>query len=185
MGDSMGYALLACRFLIGGVFVVSAVSKLRGRTAFREFEAAAQEMGAPARFRRPIALAVVTAEGLIPLLLMVPPGGLAGLALAGGMLLVFTVAMVTALRRKKTTSCACFGSSTAPIGRQHVVRNAALLVVTGVGVTAALGGAPGLPSHPGGIAVAAFAALVGALLVVATDELAALFAPPAPAHQET
>ncbi|MEU8826283.1 MauE/DoxX family redox-associated membrane protein [Streptomyces sp. NPDC048636] len=183
MGDSMGYALLACRFLIGGVFVVSAVSKLRGRAAFREFETAAQEMGAPVRFRRPVALAVVAAEGLIPLLLVVPPGGLAGLALGGAMLIVFTVAMANALRRKKTTSCACFGSSTAPIGRQHVVRNVALLAVAGTGVAAVLGGAPEFPSHAGGIAVAAFAALVGVLLVIATDELAAVFAAHVP-HQE-
>ncbi|GAA2063990.1 hypothetical protein GCM10009801_08290 [Streptomyces albiaxialis] len=170
----MDYALLTCRLLLGGIFVVSAASKLRGRVAFREFESAARGMGAPARFLRPVAVAVVAVECLIPPLLLVPPGGLPGLLLSGALLLVLTAALAGALRRGTRTSCACFGSSTAPVGRRHVARNAALLAVVAAGVPMSLSGAPELPAHPGGIATAAFAALVGGLLVVSLDALTAL-----------
>ncbi|MER7788549.1 MauE/DoxX family redox-associated membrane protein [Streptomyces sp. NPDC097640] len=176
----MAYVLLTCRLLLGGVFVVSAASKLRGRAAFREFEGAARDMGAPARFLRLVALTVIGAECLIPPLLVAPPGGLAGLALASALLVVLTGAIVNVLRQNKKTSCACFGPSTAPIGRRHLVRNGALIAVAGLGIAAALGGAPAIPGHPGGIATAAFAALVGILLVVATDDIAALFTEPVP-----
>ncbi|WP_326690768.1 MULTISPECIES: MauE/DoxX family redox-associated membrane protein [unclassified Streptomyces] len=179
MGDAVGYVLLACRLLTGGVFAVSAVSKLRSRAAFREFERAARELGAPAGSPRPAALAVVAAEVLVPLGLLAPPGGLSGFILAAGLLAVLSAALVRALRRNVATACACFGSSSAPIGPRHLVRNGALLAVAALGAGLSVAG-PALPTHPGGLALAAFAALIGVLLVVGTDELAALFADPAP-----
>ncbi|MEW1611462.1 MULTISPECIES: MauE/DoxX family redox-associated membrane protein [unclassified Streptomyces] len=185
MGELMGYALLACRLLIGGIFVVSAVSKLRGRSAFLRFEASTLAMGVPRRFLRTVAGTVLAAECAIPLLLLTRPGGLAGFLLAGSLLTALTLGLIHALRQGTQTSCACFGSSDTPIGRHHVVRNGALLAAVALGVVAAPAGATAFPAHPGGLATAAFAALAGILLVLGTDELAALLSEPASPTRRT
>jgi hypothetical protein len=55
-----------------------------------------------------------------------------------------------------------------------VIRNAVLLAAAAFGLTAGLGGTPA-PAQTPGILIAAFAALVGALLIIFTDELGELF----------
>ncbi|MER5826555.1 MauE/DoxX family redox-associated membrane protein [Streptomyces mirabilis] len=90
------------------------------------------------------------------------------------LLAAFTTGIVRALRSGTKASCACFGVSTAPIGRRHVVRNTVLLALA-----AALAGTPA-PTQAAGVLIAAFGALVGALLVIFTDELGTLFDDGAP-----
>ncbi|WP_282692498.1 MauE/DoxX family redox-associated membrane protein [Streptomyces sp. CC208A] len=170
----MGYVLLSCRLLLGVVFAVSAVGKLRGATAFRAFEGATRSMGVPGRFARPVAVAVVGAECAVPVLLAVGPAGAPGIGLALVLLAAFTVGIAGVLRRGTRTSCACFGASSAVIGRRHLVRNGLLLLCAGIGAGCALGGVSSA-THAGGVVIAAVAALVGALLVTFTDELGELF----------
>ncbi|MFC7546089.1 MauE/DoxX family redox-associated membrane protein [Plantactinospora sp. GCM10030261] len=176
----VGNVLLAARILIALVFVASAVSKLRGVAAFQSFETATRGMGVPARLVRPAAIAVLAGEVLTVPLLALPPGGLAGFAVAAVLLVAFSVGIALAVRRGTRQSCNCFGSSTTPMGVRHLVRNGFLLAVVAAGVAGAVTGAAA-PSHPAAIAIVAVAAAVGALLVIRYDDLAALFVPDRPA----
>lgn len=170
----MAYALLAVRLLVGIVFTASAFGKLRGAEAFRRFEEAARTMGVPARLGRPVAVAVIAGECAAVALLALGPGGAPGFALTLLLITAFTAGIVRTLRSGTKASCACFGVSTAPMGRRHVVRNCVLLALAVFGLAAALAGAPA-PSRTAGVVIAAFAALMGALLIIFTDELGTLF----------
>lgn len=175
----MAYALLGVRLLIGIVFAASATGKLRGAAAFRGFEDSARAMGVPARVSHLVAVAVITAECGTVVLLALGPGGAPGFVLTLVLLAAFTTGIVRVLRRGTKASCACFGASTAPIGRRHVVRNTALCALAVFGLAAGVSGTP-TPSQPAGVLIAAFGALVGALFVIFTDELGALFDDGAP-----
>lgn len=178
----MTYVLVACGVLLTGVFATSAASKLRGRTAFAEFVTATARIGGfrPDR-ARPVAMVVAGAEVAIVLgfvtAALAASRTLAGLAAAGAALLLaaFTGAVARAVRRGAAVPCRCFGASKTPLGRRHLVRNAVLLVAAGLGLAGALA-AGGAPVHPGGLAVAAGAGVLVAILAVATDEIADLFA---------
>ncbi|OPC77002.1 hypothetical protein B4N89_41190 [Embleya scabrispora] len=170
----MGYALLACRVLLGLVLVASAGGKLRGGEAFRAFVEATRELGAPARRARSIAIAVVVGEIAAALSLAAPPNGFVGFALALPLLTAFTIAILGALRRGTNASCACFGASATPIGRRHVVRNAVLITVAGTGLALGAAGASN-PTHLAGALTAVSCAVIGALVLISTDELAELF----------
>ncbi|MEV0977429.1 MauE/DoxX family redox-associated membrane protein [Streptomyces sp. NPDC049915] len=178
----MAYALLAVRLLVGIVFAASATGKLRGAGAFAGFEDSARAMGVPARAVRPVAVTVVAGECAAVVLLALGPGGAFGFGLTLLLLAAFTAGIVRALRAGTRTSCACFGASTTPLGRRHVVRNTVLLALAAFGLAAALAGTP-VPGQAAGVLVAAFAALVGALLVIFTDELGSLFDDGAPRTQ--
>ncbi|GAA2435006.1 MauE/DoxX family redox-associated membrane protein [Streptomyces mauvecolor] len=168
----MAYVLLAVRVLVGIVFVASATGKVRSAAAFRSFEDSAHSMGVPARLSRSVAVAVIAGECAAVVLLAVWP--VPGFALTVLLLAAFTTGIVRTLRSGTKASCACFGASTAPIGRRHLVRNTALLALAALGMAAGLAGTP-TPTEAAGILVAAFGALVGALLVIFTDELGVLF----------
>jgi hypothetical protein len=89
-------------------------------------------MGVPARLSRLVAVAVVVGECAAVVLLALGPGGAPGFVLTLLLLAAFTTGIVRSLRSGTKASCACFGASTAPIGRRHVVRNTVLLKRTTV-----------------------------------------------------
>ncbi|WUJ84500.1 hypothetical protein OG981_04295 [Streptomyces mirabilis] len=60
-----------------------------------------------------------------------------------------------------------------------MVRNTVLLALAAFGLAAAFAGTPA-PTQAAGVLIAAFGALVGALLVIFTDELGTLFDDGAP-----
>jgi hypothetical protein len=124
-------------------------------------------------------VAVVAGECAAVVLLTLGPGGAPGFVLTLLLLAAFTVGIVRTLRTGTKASCACFGASTAPIGRRHVIRNGVLLVLAGFGLAVALAGTPA-PTQAAGVLIAAFGALVGALLVIFTDEWGTLFDDGAP-----
>jgi hypothetical protein len=177
------YLLVACGVLLALVFATSAASKLRGRTALAEFTAAVGRLGAVGADRaRVLAVVVAAAEALVAVLFAVAAAvrsrPVAAVAFACSALLLagFTVAIVAARRRGEAVPCRCFGPSRTPLGPQHVVRNAVLLLAAGIGLAAA-GGASRGAADPAELAVAAGAGLVLALLVIATDEIVFLFQP--------
>jgi Methylamine utilisation protein MauE len=158
---------LGCACLIGVVFAVSAGGKLR------DFDGFARSVPALAPVRpglvRPLAVTTTVLEGLVPVLLVTASAAPYGFGLSAVLLAVFTAAITVALRRGRRATCRCFGPSSAPLGRRHLVRNGVLLAV------AVLGGlSPGGLPPAGGIALAAFAGLVGAILIFSVDDLAAL-----------
>lgn len=72
---------------------------------------------------------MVTVEVAIVVLLAVPVTARVGAALAALALLGFTAVIVAALRRGSLAACRCFGASTVPLGRRHVLRNGLLRLI--------------------------------------------------------
>ncbi|MFE5086843.1 MauE/DoxX family redox-associated membrane protein [Streptomyces mirabilis] len=164
---------------MGAEFGDPAVHQHGDRVRFAQGEESARSMGVPARLSRLLAVAVVVGECAAVVLLALGPGGAPGFVLTLLLLAAFTIGIVRTLRSGTKASCACFGASTAPIGRRHVVRNTVLLALAVCGLAAALAGTPA-PTQAAGVLIAAFGALVGALLVIFTDELGTLFDDGAP-----
>ncbi|RJL24851.1 methylamine utilization protein MauE [Bailinhaonella thermotolerans] len=173
----MQYLEPAIRCLLGVVFLVSSVSKVRNRASFEAFVASTRRLQPwGAALSRQVAVLVVAAEAAICALLAVGgrPAVTAGLVLAAGLLLAFTGGIALALHRKVDTSCRCFGRSETPLGPQHIVRNLLLTAFAAVGVAAA--GATG-PVEAGGAVVAVCAGLVVGGLVTVMDDIVQLFRP--------
>ena len=175
----MSYLLVFSRCLLALVFLASAASKLRGRTAFRAFADSLRAMNLlPTRLVLPLAAVVAMAETMVPLLLVpLPAAAVAtvGFTVAAALLAAFTVAVAVVLRRGVAVSCRCFGEAAAArFGRHHLVRNIVLTGIAGIGAHASLGD-PGMTVRAAVLAVPL--GVVGALVVVRLDDLAALFVP--------
>ena len=171
----MGYAITACRLILAGVFVLSAVEKVRAPKAFVDGVGSFRLL--PERFVRAGAYAVLVGEVCSAGLLAFPQTALAGFVLAAVVLALFTAAIAQAIRRGLNVPCPCFGVSTAPVGPRHIIRN---LILIAVAVTGAAGiGLAGVHQHAAvaGIVIAATLAAVVVLLVRFTDDLAGLFFP--------
>ncbi|MEV6928530.1 MauE/DoxX family redox-associated membrane protein [Dactylosporangium sp. NPDC051485] len=167
----MSYVETACRCVLGIVFAVSALSKVRGRAAWSRFTASVAALApAPRTATRPLAAAVVAAEGAIVLALAAGPVAPVGFAMAIGLLAAFTAAIVRAYRRERRVPCACFGSGR-PVGPRHVVRNGILAAVGLAGLVTAGGG----PIRPAGAGIALAAGLLCGLLLITFDDVADLF----------
>jgi hypothetical protein len=172
--EFMAYLALACRGLIGLVFAVSVITKLRSGPAFREFTSWLASLPLPLVRRRATAAAMAAAEAAIVVLTGLPGTARAGLILAAVTLAVFATGTGLAVARGADQPCQCFGTSATPLGRRHVVRDIVLGVVAVAGAVAA--GAGG--ARPAGVVVSLVAGLAVALFVVFLDDLAALFAGP-------
>ncbi|MFI7038755.1 MauE/DoxX family redox-associated membrane protein [Microbispora rosea] len=176
----MAYLFAFCRLLTGIVFLMSAVSKLRGRAAYEEFTAATRALvRLPSRL---VAALVVAAEIAVAPLLAWRPTTLAGFGVALGLLVAFTAAIVVALRRGRRVPCRCFGASAVPVGAGHLARNAVLIVAAAAGAVQAGAGAVHAGTGavfaglgPAGLAAVALAAGAVAVLLSAIGEIAGLF----------
>jgi hypothetical protein len=168
------YVAFAIRSLIVVVFSVSAFSKLRSQSAFRDFTSWVAGLPVPVapRWPAPAAATLAAAEAAIVVLTALPWTAVAGLALALVVLATFTAGTWLAVARGTDTPCQCFGASAAPLGRRHIARDALLCVAAAAGIACA--GAGG--ARTGGILLALAAGLVIAVLVVHVDDLAVLFA---------
>lgn len=178
----MAYVALGCRCMVGLVFAVSVLGKLRGRGSYARFVAATGRLGPGrvlARIPAPaVAAGVIGAEAAVPALLVAPGTARIGFALAGLLAVVFAVAVLAALRRGDRAPCQCFGGSARPVGGMHLVRNGVLAAAAGLGV--ASGAVAAGPPEPAGGVLAAVAGAVLAALVVVADDVADLFRPVAP-----
>ncbi len=169
------YLELGCRVLLGGVFAVSAGSKLFPRTAFADFATATGRLTRAGSGRaRQLAVAVVAAEIAVVLALTVPRLVVWGFGLGIGLLTVFSAAVVRSLREGQRASCRCFGASDSPLGKQHVVRNAALAAFGALGIATVLSD-PTSSLDFGPACVVALAALIVVALTARLDDLIGLF----------
>ncbi|MBO3737440.1 MauE/DoxX family redox-associated membrane protein [Actinoplanes flavus] len=170
----MRVVTVICILLLTGVLAISLISKLRSRAGFTAFAGAVVDFGLAPRHRaRPVAAAAVAAEMIVVAALFRPSGATVGLALAAALFAVFTVALATAVRRGSRAGCHCFGASSAPVSRRHVLRAALLCAVA----TGALAG-PADPltglTGPQALAAAAVAA-IGVAALAWLDEIVWLF----------
>ena len=152
----MGFAVLAVRLLLVGVFVSAALAKLLERIGTR---AAMVEFGVPRSLAPAAAVAVPVAELVLGVLLIPrPTSALAALGVIA-LLFVFTAGILLNVARGRTPNCNCFGSlHTAPADGRAAARN---LLLAGLAAWAAAGS--NLTSAdewalPLGLAVLAFAA---------------------------
>lgn len=168
--------------LCGLVLLVSAASKVRGRSDYAEFVASVPAFGIPARWTRLFAVLTVVAEFVIALLLLASlftgfwPAA-AGLVLAVGMFGVLTAVVWRAVSRRSGAVCRCFGRTRTKLAPRHVLRNAFLLAVAAAGLVAL--SVVDVSADPVAVWLAAVVGAVGAVLVVRFDDLADLVAGPA------
>ncbi|MCR6488726.1 methylamine utilization protein MauE [Amycolatopsis sp. OK19-0408] len=165
----MEYLRAACAALVAVVFAASSVAKLRDFRGFARSVPVLAPM--PTRLVRPVSVTVVAAEAGIAVLVAVPATAAAGFVLATALLLAFSAAIGTALRGGRRTPCRCFGAADTPIGPRHLARNAVLACFAVLGALA--------PEHlpsVAGAAVAVTAGVVVAVLVIAMDDIAVVFA---------
>jgi hypothetical protein len=177
----MTYVEFGCRCALLVVFALSSVGKVRSGTAFAEFRVATVALVPAAKGAATAVAAVVAgAEIAVVVMLAVPVTVPVGLLGAAGLLGAFTAAIAAALRRGNTEPCRCFGTSSAPLGARHLVRNALLCALACLALT--------LPRlelgtvEPAALAMAAVAGLVVAGIVTNFDAVADLLAPE-PVHR--
>jgi hypothetical protein len=169
------YVALGCRSLVALLFLMSAASKLRSRSAYADFLAATRRLAPPWPPVRVAAVAVVAAELAIAALVAAPGTVRAGFALALGLLAAFTYAILAALRRPERAPCACFGASGRPLGYGHVARNLVLMAVSALGL---LTDAP-VTGDVAAMVTAIATGAVAAIVVALGDDLIDLFSPTA------
>jgi len=170
----MAYLLLACRFMMVGVFIVSLFSKVRSGRAYADFRRSVDDWQVvPRRWSAPISAGVVVGEAVVVLLLALPRTAPIGFVAAVLLLTVFTTGILVVVRRRRAVTCQCFGVATTQVGAAHLVRNLLLLAlcVTGAVTSATAGGTR--PTAPGTMLALSVAA-VGVLIVVRLDDIVAL-----------
>jgi putative oxidoreductase len=117
----------ACQLVLGAVFLVAALPKLRRPRAFRDSVVAYEIL--------PTSVATAVSAILIPLELILgiafPTGLLLAIALplATGLIGVFLVAVGVNLRRGRRIACGCFGNGREPISSRTLLR---LLLLLGI-----------------------------------------------------
>jgi methylamine utilization protein MauE len=185
----VGELIVGVLSMAGIVFGASSAGKLRSGPAFRSFTAGLGDTRlVPARRLTAIGAVLAASEAVVAILLAVAAllvwAG-AGVALAIGALAaaalltsVLAAGVAVVMRRGVRARCACFGAaSNQPLGPVHLIRNLSLLAVEVVGL--ALSPLAAAPAPAGGL-VALLAGLVGALLVIRWEDLAALVLPMPP-----
>jgi hypothetical protein len=170
----MPYTVLACRCLLGVVFLVAAFTKLHSRDNFRAFASWLDGVPLlPGRHRMTVAVTMAVTEAVIVVAVALPWTSMAGLLLAAATLAVFAAGAFVVGRRQPGVPCSCFGASGTPLTTRHVVRNAALCAVAAAGAAAAARSGTNLgPADPAGIALSLWAAVTAAMITIFLDDLA-------------
>jgi hypothetical protein len=139
------YLLTFCRIVLGLTFAFSLAGKVRDVGQFMETIRKFDVL--PKGWAGPTAVLFLAGEAAVVALLIL--GGLLlplAFALAGLLLFLFTLALLSALRRGIETACNCFGTSQKPLTYYDVGRNAGfiLLAATGLGMAGATDTLPAL-----------------------------------------
>lgn len=165
------FLLLFCRAVVGLAFAASAVGKLLNLPSFQQ---TLVEFGVPRRLGRPAAWSILLAE-LNVCLLMLADGPLlkAGFVLAAALLLAFSAALGTALARRLSISCNCFGPGGPVVSPYHLWRNCGFVCCAGGGWMACAGGVAASVPWPI-LAVALLGGIVFVALFTQLDAIAEL-----------
>lgn len=131
------YLLTFCQVAIGLAFVISSGSKVRNIARFQE--AIAQFGILPPQIHKLAALLFLGGEVTVVILLVIGDQWLLfGFTLALFLLLIFSIALGSVIRREIKVSCHCFGTSTRPATRIDLWRNGGFLLCSGAGLGAVL-----------------------------------------------
>jgi hypothetical protein len=161
------YLEVCCRVVIGFVFLLAVVGKLRGRAELTAFTESLGSFGLrSARLRSALATAVITVEAVTVVLLAVTPR--LGLGLAAAMLVAFTAAVVATKATGREVRCRCFGADGGLMGRPHLIRNGVLVVIAVAGLAAVTSATT---PHLGLLAATVSAAVLGAVALAHWDDL--------------
>lgn len=125
--------LLFCRLTVAFLFVFSSYRKL---LALQDFAVTIGDFKLlPRRWSKTVAWLFLGAEMTIVLCVLLGGYLLApGFLLATVLLIVFSLALLTALKRHISMSCNCFGRTERPISRYDVARNMLLILWSLVGL---------------------------------------------------
>ncbi|MEV7006958.1 MauE/DoxX family redox-associated membrane protein [Streptosporangium sp. NPDC051022] len=174
----MEYVAIGCGVTQAAVFAVAVAGKARGAEAFRAFaRSLAETRLVNRRWRTGAAIGMVVAETAAVLLLAVPGAAALGFAVATALCALLTGAVALTVLRRTGASCLCFGARPSRLGWAHVVRNAILTAVCGLGLAAVTAGPAPPPVRAEGLLVAVLAGAAGALTIIRFDDLAYLFQP--------
>jgi hypothetical protein len=127
------YLLAFCRIALGLTFALSFAGKVRD---VRQFTGTIRKFDLlPGGWAGPAAVLFLGGEAAV-IVLLILGGRLLPLAfaLAGLLLALFTLALLSALRRGIETSCNCFGASEKPLTYYDVGRNAGLIPLAAAGL---------------------------------------------------
>ncbi|GAA1892017.1 MauE/DoxX family redox-associated membrane protein [Asanoa iriomotensis] len=181
---------LAGQALLGTVFAVSAVAKLRDGTAFRRF--AEQVLALRIHNRaalvwahRAVTLGTLSGELAVAVLLLAPVvvptlprwSVGAGYTLAVVLLLAFTAALWLAVRRGVRAGCGCFGRAETPAGMWQVGRNAVLVAIAAIGLLTGSVNSVATPRAGADVVVDVVIGVALAIVVMSLHELTSLFRP--------
>lgn len=104
---------LVIRLVIGGMFLLALVSKMRDLASFRSAVRGFRVV--PRHLERPVAFAVLGAEAAVVVLVTVRSSAAIGLTIATVLLVAFATGMARVVARGDRVPCGCFGRSAAPI----------------------------------------------------------------------
>ncbi|GAA2431219.1 hypothetical protein GCM10010191_51180 [Actinomadura vinacea] len=185
MADAMPYLTIGCQAVVAVTFARSCAAKAAGRDAFADFRRwLSGALRVPAALAAPVAAGAVIAEAAAAAALLVPPLVPIGFLAAVLLLAVFTVAVVSMIRRRVRVPCRCFGAGRRPPGVPHAVRNLVLLTAASIGAVTALAG-DGPPPADAAAALAALAGAAAALLLIDLEEIIDLVRPLAVTSEES
>lgn len=140
--------LFFCRIATGTVFAVSALGKLRDLPAFEQ--AVRRFHLLPTKTVRPVAHLFVLGEATVAVTMLLGGSRLSwGFGLAAILLVLFSIAIGSALRHSLPIACNCFGKSERPVSALDLVRNGGLLGFALPGLFFSSGGNAGVGTETG------------------------------------
>ena len=181
----MGYVVMALRVALAGVFLLSFLSKVRDRSAARQFIDWVRQLElVPPLLAPAVAGTMLLTEGTIVGLVAFEATSALGFILAAILMSLFSGGIGLILRRGGSIPCRCFGASTYPIGRTHLARTLVVLAAAVLGAVATIALDPA-SGHAAGNAIAVAVGIVIALLLRFIDEIVFLFTAPSVAPSAT
>lgn len=127
--NASGLLVLACRWIVGGVFIAASVDKLIHPAGFAQ--AIFHYRILPLELLHPVALLLPMTELVLGLALVLGVARRGAALLAGLLTVIFLAAIVTALARGLDISCGCFHTEGGhSVGLSLLFRDVALLALT-------------------------------------------------------
>ncbi|MBB5790571.1 MauE/DoxX family redox-associated membrane protein [Jiangella mangrovi] len=169
----IGYVAELARWALALVFAAAVIGKLVWPDGLAGLGTTLRVgLHVPARLARPAAVALVSAEGVVAVLIAVPGLTTAGLLGAGLLSTGLTAGAVVLARRTEALPCRCFGAGSATVTWSTVLRNAGLTALAAAALALA-----GPADGRGAGTTVSLAALMTAAAALLTGRRMALRAP--------